>query len=51
MPSMYVFYDVFGYRSPQKHKQMKPTILLLFMDGWKLCQKMRLDALIIFLIE
>ena len=21
------------------------------MDGWKLCQKMRLDALIIFLIE
>ena len=46
---MYVFYGVFGKRSPKK--QMTPNILLLFMDGWKLCQKMRLDALIIFLIE
>ena len=36
---------------PTETLKMKPTNRVFLMDGWKLCQKMRLDALTIFLIE
>ena len=54
MHSMYAFYVCIlwsfwiGAPSNVKNEAEKSCFL---MDGWKLCQKMRLDALIIFLIE
>ena len=42
-----MFWDITSQRNI-KHEADKSYFL---MDGWKLCQKMRLDALIIFLIE
>ena len=42
-----------GYCWPeyQAPKQLKPKIVFFSKNGWKQCQKMRLDALIIFLLK
>ena len=42
---------IFGYSNLKKHNNLSRIIVFFVKDGWKLCQKMRLDALIIFLIE